>query len=241
MNTRVEVCIDSAEGLAACIAGGAHRIEPCSALAVGGLTPSVGLMAVAANSPIPVRVMIRPRSGSFVYSPADLTQMFADIDAAQRHNLEGIVLGTSRPDGTLDLATLTALCSHSPAMKKTLHRVVDLLPDPLEAVDIAINLGFDCILTSGGARSALEGLENIRQMIGYAAGRIEIMPGSGVTPKNAAHIVSVTGARWLHASCSAPLDPPLPANLIEFGFASSNERMTESSIIRQLAEATAVI
>ena len=232
MTARLEVCIDSAEGIDACVAGGAHRIELCSALALGGLTPSAGLMRQAAARPIPARAMIRPVSGSFRLSQADMAQMIVDIDTARAAGLDGVVLGAADAGNALDLDTLRILCDRAEGMGRTLHRVVDLLPRPRDAIDAAVALGFDCILSSGGADAAAEGLAELSAMVEWAAGRLEIMPGAGITSQNAAAILSASGARWLHGSCSRPV-PSDPAHQ-RLGFATGRERATDPDEIRAL-------
>ena len=154
----LEVCVDSAEGLAAAIGGGADRIELCSSLELGGLTPSFGLMRFAARQPLPVYAMIRPRAGDFVFDANELAIMRDDIAMARESGLAGVVLGASRSDGRLDADMLAELVGHSYGMGLTLHRAFDCAgPDFGDALDLAIGLGFERILTSGGAASAVGG------------------------------------------------------------------------------------
>ncbi|MQB46390.1 copper homeostasis protein CutC [Rhizobium sp. ICMP 5592] len=229
----LEVCVEETAGLAAAIAGGADRIELCSALAVGGLTPSDGLMAAAARAPIPAYAMIRPRAGGFVYSADELAVMKGDIDAARRVGLPGVVLGASLPDGRLDHEMLGALVTHAGGLGKTLHRAFDLVPDVEEAVELAISLGFERILTSGCAKMAVEGIAVLEQAISIAAGRISIMPGSGVN-------IGTIGALWprlaigeVHASCSIPQAEP-DERLLAFGFSAPTTRHTDAATVRAL-------
>tara|TARA_B100000959_G_scaffold149029_1_gene156409 strand:- start:3540 stop:4217 length:678 start_codon:yes stop_codon:yes gene_type:complete len=202
MISKLEVCIDSISGLEACIKGKADRIELCSSLECGGLTPSDELMKLASEANIPSRVMIRSKKGSFVYSPEDLNQMFDDIDKARSYNLDGVVFGATLLNGELDQVFLDELISHSYGFKKTLHRAVDTIPNTIEAVEVAINLGFDTILSSGGFQSAVEGLAVLKAMKKRASGRIEIMPGSGINLQNIVEILSDCDFAWLHSSCS---------------------------------------
>jgi len=202
MTSKLEVCIDSISGLEACVNGNADRIELCSSLKYGGLTPSDELMKYASKINIPARVMIRPKKGNFVYSDEDLNQMLDDIDKARSYNLDGIVFGATLPNGELDEVFLKELISHSHGFKKTLHRAVDTIPNTIEAVEVAINLGFDTILSSGGSQTAIEGLEVLKAMLKKASGRIEIMPGSGINSQNIKAILTDCDFGWLHSSCS---------------------------------------
>jgi copper homeostasis protein len=232
----LEVCVDTAEGFDAAIAGGADRIELCSALELGGLTPSPGLVRYAANAPIPVYAMVRPRPGDFIVAPGDVDVMRAEIDAVRAAGLAGVVLGASRPGGALDEVTLRTLIAHAAGLGATLHRAVDLVPDFDAAVDLAADLGFERILTSGGARHASEGMDTIAGMIERAAGRIIIMAGSGVRPANVGALLARLPLTQVHASCSAPARPTdEPA--IRLGFASPAGKQTSAAIVAELKQA----
>ncbi|MDD2869193.1 copper homeostasis protein CutC [Neomegalonema sp.] len=205
----LEVCVDSAEGFATARQAGIDRIELCSALGLGGLTPSPGFLKAAASSfSFPDRprifVMIRPRPGDFVYGAADLAVAEADLAAARAAGAEGAVFGASRPDGGLDLAALERLKRAAGPLELTLHRAFDLTPDPMAALEQAVDLGFARILTSGGAATAPQGAALLARLIRAARGRIQIMPGGGVTPENARALLLKTGARALHGSFSGP-------------------------------------
>lgn len=233
MQARVlEVCVDDADGLAAAIAGGADRIELCSALGVGGLTPTRGFMHLAARSPIPVNAIIRPRIGGFVYSDDEIAVMLDDIEAACEAGLAGVVIGASSPDGSLDRATLQRLIRAAAKLDVTLHRAFDLVPDFHAAVETAIDLGFSRILTSGGARHAEAGLPVLQRAAEVGAGRISIMPGGGVRPGNAAAFLAIPGVFELHASCSQPVEPN--ADLVDFGFSPLNVRRTDADTVRHM-------
>ncbi|MCM5560108.1 copper homeostasis protein CutC [Pleomorphomonas sp. JP5] len=235
MTIRLEVCIDDVAGLAACAAGRADRVELCSALDLGGLTPSPGLISAAAKSSVPVRAMIRPRAGDFRYTDAEVDVMLADIAAVREAGLSGVVLGATTGESTLDIAVITRLVKATGPLGKTLHRAVDLLPDPVDAVDLAVDLGFDCILTSGGALSADTGAAVIAAMVERSAGRIDIMAGSGVRPENASAIHRSTRVHWLHSSCGR-----VEANgdaIRHFGFGPSERRLTDADRIRVLKAA----
>lgn len=227
----LEVCVDDAPGLAEAIAGGADRVELCAALAIGGLTPTPGLIEAAATSPIAVYPMIRPRPGSFVFSVAEVATMRADIRFARSAGLQGVVLGASLPDGRLDQAVLADLVAEAQGLDLTLHRAIDLAPDADEAVETAIALGFRRILTSGGARQAHLGLPRLRQMISAASGRLSIMPGSGVSPATWP-LLSGLGIGEVHASCAGPVG----SSADPLGFADGTEKRTDRARVRSLKE-----
>jgi copper homeostasis protein len=232
MPVLLEVCIEDTAGLNACVTGGADRIELCSALDLGGLTPSAGLMRAAARLPIPTFAMVRPRAGDFRFSAADVAVMRTDIAAARAAGLTGVVLGALTGDGTLDLDLLRVLVAEAEGLERTLHRAVDLVPDRLAAVDQAVGLGFHTILTSGGALRAPDGADAIRAMRERADGRIAIMAGSGIGPGNAASLIRACGVTAIHASCGVA-EPP-PPDLSRFGFAGPFVRRTDPDRIRAL-------
>lgn len=232
MQPLLEICVDDAEGLQAAVRGGADRIELCSALDAGGLTPSAGLMRLAAQQPVPVHALIRPRSGDFHYQAPEIDIILDDIRAAKGSGLAGVVIGAAQADGRLDRSVLESLVGAASGMDLTLHRAFDLAPDLSEALDLAIALGFKRILTSGGARHAVTGHAELSRIAAEAGGRISIMPGGGVRPENAAGFLSIPGIVELHASCSQPV--AVPARLVEFGFENRDRRRTDAETVRQL-------
>lgn len=234
MGLTLEVCVDTSAGLAAAVEGGADRIELCSALALGGLTPSTGFMAEAAGCGVPVMAMIRPRAGDFVWSEAEMAVMEADIAAARAAGLAGVVLGASLPDGRLDRTALARLVQAARGMDLTLHRCFDLVADMDRAIDAAVALGFRRILTSGGARTAVEGAARIGVLVVQAAGRIAIMPGSGVTAETAP-VLLAQGVRELHGSCSESV--AVSGKGPEMGFGPRLERRTSAARVRALRQA----
>jgi copper homeostasis protein len=235
----LEVCIDTPAGLAAAIAGGADRIELCAALALQGLTPAPGLMAVAAKASIPIYPMIRPRNGDFCYDAGDLDAMRRDIDAVRAYGLAGVVIGANRPDGELDLAVLEKLVEHSKGLGMSLHRSFDLVPDQAATLEIAIDLGFERVLTSGGALTAQAGAERIAALVEQAAGRIGILAGAGVKPGNLAELVRRTGVREVHGSFSGPIPGAAPGSKLgEMGFVPPELRDTDQAAV---AEAVRVL
>lgn len=235
---RLEVCVDSPAGLSAAVAGGADRIELCAALALGGLTPAPGLVTQAARCGVPVVAMIRPRPGDFVWTADDLAVMEADIAAMRASGLAGVVLGASRPDGRLDADALARLCRAAAGMETVLHRAFDLAPDVGEAVEVAVDLGFTRILTSGGAVRVHDGLDRLARVAGQAAGRIGILPGSGITAQNVAQLLAAVPVGQVHASCAGPV--PTDGAAVAMGFAPKLRRETDVARVRALKAALAV-
>ena len=203
----LEICVDSAAGLLAAAENGADRIELCAALSEGGLTPSQGMMQMASNVSKPVRAMIRPRAGNFIYVGGELDIMRRDIEASAACGLEGVVLGCNDASGNLDEEAMAALVGHAHAfeLKVTLHRSFDLVRDPEHALNVAADLRIDTILTSGLQNTALEGLELIAQLVQLARKtNVQIMAGSGVMPSTAAALIKRSGVSFVHASCRRP-------------------------------------
>ncbi|OWO96805.1 copper homeostasis protein CutC [Rhizobium esperanzae] len=236
MTILLEVCVDSAEGLAAAIEGGAGRIELCSALELGGLTPLPSLMRIAARAPIPVYAMIRPHAGPFIFGSTDEEAMLLDIDAVRAAGLAGVVIGANRPDGRLDMPLIHRLKAHASGLGSTLHRAFDLVPDADQALEQAVELGVDRILTSGCALKAVDGIETLKYLSAKAAGRISIMPGSGVRPANAAEILRAIGAHEIHGSCSSPVAGADP-RAISFGFDVPTSNRTDVEVVKQMRAA----
>lgn len=230
----IEVCVDSAEGLAAAIAGGADRIELCAALAVGGLTPSAGLMALAARAPVPVYAMIRPRDGDFVYGLAEVEVMLTDIQAVRDAGLAGVVFGASCEDGTLDLAVLRDLVGASVGIGQTLHRAFDLVPDQERALQDVIALSIPRVLTSGGARAAVDGRAQLARLFDLANGAITIMPGSGINAETI-HALRHLPLAEVHASCANAIAVAPAA--VALGFSTPTRRQTSAAELRALRAA----
>ena len=203
MKILLEVCANSVQSAIAAQKGGAHRVELCDNLHEGGTTPSYGqIFTTLSHLEIPVHVLIRPRPGDFLYSECEFEVMKSDIEICAQLGCRAIVTGLLNADGTVDkvrCAELVQLAKQN-GLKTTFHRAFDLCADMFQALDEIIELGFDCILTSGGKTTAIEGASKIAQLIQRAAGRISIMPGGGISEYNAADIVNFTGATEIHSS-----------------------------------------
>jgi copper homeostasis protein len=230
----IEVCVDTPAGLAAALAGGADRIELCAALGLGGLTPSTGFMRLAAGSAVPDHRMDRHRPGNFVCSPDDLAVMAADIAAARDCGMAGVVFGASLPDGRLDRGALAGLVAATSGLSLTLHRAFDLVPDMSEALETAIALGFHRVLTSGGATTAVAGIDRLVALQAQAAGRIGILPGSGINAETAAGLAPLAPDE-VHASCSVPL--VMTGRGVDLGFGPRHDRGTDAARVRALRQA----
>lgn len=204
MKKMLEVCVDSLASARAAIAGGANRLELCSALAVGGLTPYTALLEqIRAESDIPIRCLMRPRAGDFLYAPEELALMARQIPALKGAGADGFVLGCLTPDGALDREAMAPLLEACGGSGLTLHRAMDVSADLEQTYRDAMALGFDTVLTSGGASSCTGGMEVIRRLIALrdTLGGPEVLVGAGV---NSAIITrfrrEIPGARAFHMS-----------------------------------------
>lgn len=204
----LEICTGSIESIRAAALGGAHRVEVCAALEVGGLTPSRGYLAAVLSQPLynsqgkrmARHVLIRPRGGDFCYNDEEQDIILRDIQLCKELGAEGIVVGALTPDGDIDIAACTRFAEAATGMNLTFHRAFDRCRNPKAALEQLIQMGYQRLLTSGQAPKAEQALPLLRSLVRQAAGRIIIMPGSGVTPANAAHILHETGAAEIHAS-----------------------------------------
>jgi copper homeostasis protein len=197
----LEICADSVESAIAAEEGGAQRIELCSALSEGGLTPSLGLIrAVRSRIRIALHVMIRPRSGDFLYSNDDLAVMREDIALAAQCGVDGVALGLLNAEGDVDVKRTRELVELARPMEVTFHRAIDMARDIEAALKEVILTGADRILTSGAEASAMQGRNRIRNLVHNSEGRIRVMAGGGVRAENVQEIAQATGAIEFHAA-----------------------------------------
>jgi copper homeostasis protein len=198
---RLEICCGSLPDALAAEEGGADRVELCSALCVGGLTPSVGTMIeVEGRVGIPVMAMIRPRAAGFHYNESEIAVMERDVEASLRAGAEGVVFGALQTDGSIDEAACRLLRDAAGDHEVVFHRAFDLTPDPFRALEQLIALGFTRVLTSGQRTTALEGAAILKRLVEQASGRIEILPGGGIRAHNVLEILGATGCRQVHLS-----------------------------------------
>lgn len=194
----VEACCDSVQTARAAQAAGAHRIELCGS-GDGGSTPSHGLMArcrVAVS--LPIHVMIRPHTSGFVYSDDDLDVMCEDIEQARMLGMNGVVVGPLHEDGTVHREALSRLVSAAYPMRVAFHRAFDRTPNAGEALTILQQSGVDLILTSGHARTALEGATTLRQLREQADNTPVILAGGSVRGDTVLSLVEASGVREVH-------------------------------------------
>ena len=199
---------------------GGDRIELCTALTLGGLTPSAGLVAAArAATRLPIMMMLRPREGGFCYTDAEFAQMRRDLAFGLTNGVDGFVFGCLTPAGAVDVQRTAQLVALATGKQTVFHRAFDSTPDPLAALEALVKLGVTRILTSGQQPTAWEGADLLRQLVESAAGRIEILAGSGVRAEHVVELVRRTGVSQVHASASAlELDRSTQANLkLHFG------------------------
>ena len=182
----LEVCVDSLASARAAIAGGADRLELCSALAVGGLTPYAELLRqIRSESNIPVRCLMRPRAGDFLYAPEELEMMAAQITHLRSLGANGFVIGCLDADGNLDAQAMLPLVKAAEGCGLTLHRCIDVSRDPSQAYLDAKVLGIDTVLTSGAENSSLKGMETIGTLLQLRDDLHgpEVLVGAGVNAK----------------------------------------------------------
>ena len=201
----LEISVESFEAATAAERGGADRVELCGNLSVGGVTPNTEILrAVRAQVHIAVFSMIRPRAGDFVYSDAEFSEMRHSIAYAKESGMDGIVLGALTKGRRVDVERTRELVEFARPLPVTYHRAFDEAIDP-QALEDVIETGAKRILTSGGAKSALEGSAVLAELIEAARERIVIVPGAGISAANIAEVARRTKAREFHSGLSAAL------------------------------------
>lgn len=197
----LEICCGSLDDALEAEAGGADRVELCSCLFLGGLTPSFGSIVEARRRlRIPAIVMIRPRGGGFCYTEPEFAAMRADADAAVAQGVAGLVFGVLTPDGAIDRARTRQLRDLAGAGDAVFHRAFDVTPDPFRALDELIDLGITRVLTSGQQDTVAEGLDLIAKLVDYAGDRIQVMPGGGIKPFQFDDVIARTRCRQIHVA-----------------------------------------
>ena len=208
---QLEICVDSVESAIAAERGGAQRVELCSDLLEGGITPSAGLLAlVRQRIRIGVFVMIRPRGGDFCYTDLEFQVMQQDIGRAREMGADGIILGVLDRHALVDVARTRELVELAEPLPVTFHRAIDMTPDPTAALNDVMETGAARVLTSGGAAKVTEGASVVARMVETAGERITVMAGGGITAETIQRIAEETGAQEFHASlrsvCPSPVE-----------------------------------
>lgn len=234
-NIKIEICAGSIESAIAANKGGADRIELCSALSEGGITPSAGIIEyVCDNLNIPVFILIRPRTGDFHYSRADYEAMKKDILFAKRNGAKGIVTGMLNTDGTIDTCRMKDLIEMASPMQVTFHRAFDMTRNPVEALEEIINLGCHRILTSGQANNVIEGADLLAELVKIVGQRIIIMPGSGINLSNFSNLAEKTKATEFHLSATRSFKSRM--SFMKTGVSMAGKNSNEFEIIQTDAE-----
>ena len=212
---RIEVCCGSAGDVIEAWRAGADRVELNSDLFHGGLTPTLGSLLVAKRETgMPVMTMVRPREGGFCYTESDFAVCREDARLLLAHGADGLVFGFLHEDGTIDRerTRILAEMAQEAGKEAVFHRAIDVVPDWREAIDLLAELHITRILTSGQEPDVSYGTQTVREMIAYAAGRIQILPGAGITPRNMARILAESGADQLHVAVHRTLGDPSANN-----------------------------
>lgn len=242
-NTLLEICVESVQAAVVAQNAGADRIELCANLAEGGTTPSYGLMEVCRKRiSLPIHVMIRPRSGDFLFEALELDQMKSDIAIAKKLNYEGVVIGLLNDNGEVDLEKTEALVKLAYPMHITFHRAYDMANDPFQALEDIISAGCNTILTSGHRQTAIDGSELIHRLHLKANGKINIMAGSGVTDKNILELALKTKVQHFHASAKKSVESNIlfRNNNISLGsiinYNEYQKRLVDAEMIKSMKE-----
>lgn len=197
----LECCVDSVESAVCAKEGGADRLELCSNLIIGGTTPGLALYRQIREAvDLPVRVLIRPRFGDFLYSSAEFEIIKKEVQLFRHEAADGIVIGCLTPEGSLDLVRMASLIELAGTLPVTLHRAFDMTRDPFQTLSQAKTLGIDTILTSGQASCCLEGIPLLKELSSAANGEITILAGAGINAETVNQLLEQTSVTAFHMS-----------------------------------------
>ena len=199
--TLLEVCVESADAALRVVQAGAHRIELCADLSQDGLTPTARVIRSTLELVnVPVHVMVRCRPGSFRYNDVELRRMETEVEMARELGAHGLAFGALDADGKVDVQAVSRILNRAGGLPVTFHRAFDRISDPLRSLDTLIELRVQRVLTSGGAATAWEGRELLRELVRHADGRIVVMAGGGGRHENVERLVAGTGVTEIHSS-----------------------------------------
>jgi copper homeostasis protein len=197
----LEVCVQSDVELIVSQSAGAQRIELCSRLEVGGLTPTIEMVQQCLQvATVPVVVLVRSRAGDFCFDPNEQSEMMRQVKEITQLGVKGIVSGGLIQNGEINESFASQLRAACTSCELVFHRAFDEIADKERAMDQLVQLGVDRILTSGGVGDAMEYLPSLHQLQKHSAGRIELLPAGGIRSRNAARLLQETGCSQLHAS-----------------------------------------
>ncbi len=232
---KFEVCVDNIQSVQTASQAEVDRVELCSALSVGGLTPSYGFLKQAIGyENLSHHVMIRPRSGNFIYNDEEIEQMLFDIQMAKNLGADGVVFGVLDASGHIDKEKCKILLQAAQGMQATFHRAFDLCSDHRQALEDIIKLGFQRILTSGQHKTALDGKHIIKDLVTQSNGRIEIMAGSGITSENVLEIVRTTNVSDVHFSAKKVMQLTACNNGVAMGSDSDADNQLAQADINEI-------
>ena len=206
----LEICVDSFESARRASQAGADRLELCGDLLVGGVSPSPFLIEqVVQRVKTPANVLLRPRFGDFCYTDEEKEILLREIDFCARSGVNGVVIGALTPQGELDVPFLARCMAAAADLEVTLHRCFDVCADGFAAIETACDLGIQTILTSGQRATAPEGVENLKKYRAFAADRIHLMAGAGVSAANIPMLHSRAGINHFHLSAKKSEPGPM--------------------------------
>ena len=224
---KIEICLDSVESVIIAERAGADRVELCSDLFEGGLTPTVGTFLLAKErTNIPINVMIRPRGGDFCYSDIEFKVMKKEALFFKENGADALVFGILTPDGEIDKIRTKELIDIARPLPVTFHRAFDMTRDAFRSLDALISLGVERVLTSGLEATVLEGADTLRALVERAGERMIVMPGSGINERNFNKIKNLIGAKEYHMGLSSSITSKMvfhPGHVYMGGLLRQNE------------------
>src|SRR3954470_4917005 len=241
----VEACVDAIDAALEAERGGGSRIELCGELMQGGVTPSAGLIAAVWDKiDIPLFVLVRPRTGDFLYTDDELDVMRRDIEQAKSLGVEGIAFGALTAEGGVDEALMRSLIALARPMSVTFHRAFDLVRDQDAAVESLVALGVDRVLTSGGAPTAMEGAGSIARLVQRAGDRMIVTAGGSITAANVADVIAVSKVKEVHVRGAARVESAMTqrrdaVRLTKAGASDYDRSVTRADEIRRVIERAA--